>query len=151
MFLMGWVFLFSLIQNELPGDITFYFYATSMTLQIEDMLHFLIVKDKTTMLSFLHLVSFGIHFLCHISGEQWCFDERHWASLCGSAGEESACNVGDLHSISGLGRPPGEGKGYPLQYSGLENSMDCVVHGVANCRTQLSSFHFHFHCCPLQP
>ena len=48
---------------------------------------------------------------------------------CGSAGKESACNAGDLGSIPGLGRSPGEGKGYPLQYSGLENSMDCVVHG----------------------
>jgi len=43
---------------------------------------------------------------------------------CGSAGKESACNVGNLGSIPGLGRSPGEGKGYPLQYSGLENSMD---------------------------
>ena len=43
---------------------------------------------------------------------------------CGSAGKEFACNVGDLGSISGLGRSPGEGKGYPLQYFGLENSMD---------------------------
>ena len=49
---------------------------------------------------------------------------------CGSAGKESACNVGDLGSIPGLGRFPREGKGYPLQYSGLENSMDCTVHGV---------------------
>ena len=48
----------------------------------------------------------------------------------GSAGKESSCNAGDLGSIPGLGRSPGEGKGYPLQYSGLENSMDCMVHGV---------------------
>ena len=48
----------------------------------------------------------------------------------GSAGKESACNVGDLGSIPGLGRAPTEGKGYPLQYSGLENSMDRTVHGV---------------------
>ena len=54
---------------------------------------------------------------------------------CGSAGKESAYNVGDLGSIHGLGRSPGEGKGYPLQYSGLENSMDSVVHGVAKNRT----------------
>ena len=46
---------------------------------------------------------------------------------CGSAGKESTCNVGDLGSIPGLGRAPGEEKGYPLQYSGLENSMDCIV------------------------
>ena len=49
---------------------------------------------------------------------------------CGSAGKESACNAGDLGSIPGLGRSPLEGKGYPCQYSGLENSMECIVHGV---------------------
>ena len=48
----------------------------------------------------------------------------------GSAGKESACHVGDLGLIPGLGRSPGEGKAYPLQYSGLENSMDCIVHGL---------------------
>ena len=62
--------------------------------------------------------------------------------LCGSAGKESACSVGDLDLILGLGRSPGEGNGYPLQYSGLENSMDCIVHGVAKSRTRLSDFHF---------
>ena len=46
----------------------------------------------------------------------------------GSAGKESACNAGDLGLIPGLGRFPREGKGYPLQYSGLENSIDCIVH-----------------------
>ena len=59
---------------------------------------------------------------------------------CGSAGKESACNVGDLHSRPELGRFPGEGKDYPLQYSGLENSMDCIVHGVAKSQTRLSNF-----------
>ena len=54
---------------------------------------------------------------------------------CGSAGKESACNAGDLGSIPGLGRSLGEGKGYPLQYSGLENSMDFIVLGVAKSRT----------------
>ena len=49
----------------------------------------------------------------------------------GSDGKESAYNVGDPGSIPGLGRFLGEGKGYPLQYSGLEKSMDCIVHGVA--------------------
>ena len=63
---------------------------------------------------------------------------------CGSAGKESACNVGDLGLISKLGRSPGEGKGYPLQYSGLEKSMDCIVHGVAKSQTRLSDFHFQF-------
>ena len=60
---------------------------------------------------------------------------------CGSAGKESACKVGDLGSIPVLGRSPGEGRGYPLQYSGLENSMDCIVHGVAKSWTRLSDFH----------
>ena len=61
-----------------------------------------------------------------------------------SAGKESACNVGDLGSIPELGRSPGEGKGYPLQYSGLENSMDCIVHGITRSWTQLNDFHFTF-------
>ena len=60
----------------------------------------------------------------------------------GSAGKEFACNAGDLGLIPGLGRSPGEGKGYIPQNSGLENSMDCIVHGVARSRTRLSDFHF---------
>ena len=65
----------------------------------------------------------------------------------GSAGKESACNVGDLDLIPGLGRCPGEGKGYPLQYSCLKNPMDGgawwgTVLGVAKSRTQLSDFTF---------
>ena len=59
---------------------------------------------------------------------------------CGSAGKESACNVDDLGSIPGLGRYSQEEKGYSLQYSGLENSMDCIVYGVAKSRTRLSDF-----------
>ena len=54
---------------------------------------------------------------------------------CGSAGKESARSVGDLGLIPGLGRSPGGGKGYPLQYSGLENSMDCRVHGLTKSQT----------------
>ena len=60
---------------------------------------------------------------------------------CDSASKESACNAGDLGLIPGLARFPGEGKGYPLQYSGLENSMDCIVHGVVKSRTRLNDFH----------
>ena len=64
----------------------------------------------------------------------------------GSAGKESACNVGDLGSIPALGTSPGEGHGNPLQYSGLENYMDrgawqAAVRGVAKSRTQLSDSH----------
>ena len=61
---------------------------------------------------------------------------------CDSVGKESAGNAGDLGSIPGLGRSPGEGKGNPLQYFGLENSMDWIVHGVAKSRTRLSDFQF---------
>ena len=56
---------------------------------------------------------------------------------------ESACSVGDLASITGSGRSPGEGNGNPLQHSCLENSMDYTVHGVTKSQTRLSDFHFH--------
>ena len=61
----------------------------------------------------------------------------------GLTAKESSCNAGDLGSIPGLGRSPGEGNGYPLQYSGLENPMDCIVNGLAKSRTRLSDFRFH--------
>ena len=79
-------------------------------------------------------------------GEQpyWHHAWYHLGFSCGSAGKESAYNAGHLGSIPGLGRSPGEGKGYQLQYSGLENSMDCIVHGVTKSQKQLSDFHFHF-------
>ena len=59
-----------------------------------------------------------------------------------SVGKGSAYKAGDPSSIAGLGRSPGEGKGYPLQYSGLENSMNCIVCGIAKSQTLLSNFHF---------
>ena len=64
-----------------------------------------------------------------------------------SAGKEYACNVGDLGSIPGLGRSSGEGKGYPLQNSGLEHFMECIAHEVTKSGTRLSDciFTFHFH------
>ena len=61
---------------------------------------------------------------------------------CGSADKEFACSAGDLGLIPGLGRSPGEGKGYPLQYSALENSMDCIAHGVTKSWTRLRDFTF---------
>ena len=60
----------------------------------------------------------------------------------GSAGEGTTFNVGDQSSVPGLGRSPGEGHGNPLQYPGLENSMDCIIHRVAKSQTQLSNCHF---------
>ena len=62
-----------------------------------------------------------------------------------SLGKETACNAGYLGSILSLGQPFGEGKGYPLLYSGLENFLDCIVLGVANSQTRLSEFHFHIY------
>ena len=61
-----------------------------------------------------------------------------------SAGKESACNSGDSSSIPGLGRSPGKGNGYPLQYSGLENSMDYIVHGAPKSQTCWSNFNFQY-------
>ena len=68
----------------------------------------------------------------------------------GSGGKASACNVGDLGLILGLGRSPGEENGNSLQYSGLENPMDrgawrAIVHRVAKSQTQLSNYHTHTH------
>ena len=60
---------------------------------------------------------------------------------CSSVGEKSACNAGNPGTIPGSGRSPEEGIGYPLQYSGLENSMDCTVDGITKSQTQLSDFH----------
>ena len=59
---------------------------------------------------------------------------------CGSAGKAPACNAGDLGFIPELGRFPGEGNGYPLQYSGLENCVDCIIYGVTTSWTQLSDW-----------
>ena len=62
----------------------------------------------------------------------------------GSAGKESTCSAGDLGLIPGLGRSLGEGKDYSLYYSGLENSMDCIVHGVSKSHKRLSYFHLRY-------
>ena len=72
------------------------------------------------------------------------FFNLHKGFPCDSGGKESACNAGDLGSIPGLERSPGEGKACPLQYSSLDNSMDCIAQGVAKSLTWLSDFHFHF-------
>ena len=67
-------------------------------------------------------------------------EKSHKYFPCDSTGKESTCNAGDMGSVPGLGRSPGEGKGYPLQYSGLENPMDCIVYGVTKSWTQLNDF-----------
>ena len=77
--------------------------------------------------------------------------EKGWAIVssilglpCGSVGKESTCSVGDLGLIRRSGRCPGEGKGYPLQYSGLENSVDCTVHEVTKSDYTMSSVYYSF-------
>ena len=77
----------------------------------------------------------------------WALSIRSWYIQFpdSSVGKESTCNAGDPSLISGLGRSTGEGIGFPLQYSGLEKSMDCIAHGVAKSQTRLSDFHFHFY------
>ena len=79
--------------------------------------------------------------------KRYFFIDTPWVSSSlnfpdSSVGEESTCNSGDPSSIPGLGRSAGEGISYLLQYSGLENFMDCIVHGVARSWTQLSNSHF---------
>ena len=92
-------------------------------------------------------MSYCFYHLCHkIQYFIILFFPSNFTTLgfpCGSAGKESVCNAGNLGSIPGLGRSPGEGKGYPLQYSSLENSMESIGHGVSKSRTQLSSLPFH--------
>ena len=89
---------------------------------------------------------------CNIFFALWpFFGSSNWPPACFDlglpwwvGGKESACNTGDAGSIPSPGRSPGEGNGYPLQYSGLEKFKDCIVHGVSKNWTQLSDFHFHF-------
>ena len=94
-----------------------------------------------------------IRLQCRRAWFDSCLGKIHWRRdrpptpvflgfPCGLADKESACNVGDLGSLPGLGRCPGEAKGYPLQDSGLEIFMDCIVRGVTNNWTWLSHLHF---------
>ena len=86
-----------------------------------------------------------IHFQQNISKANPAIHEKFYIHY-GSVGKESACNAGDLSSIPGLGRHPGEGNGYPLQYSDLENSVVFVVHGgrkESDTAEQLSFLHYY--------
>ena len=93
------------------------------------------------LLLFLFFVCFCSSILLHVIFIWW---QGYLTSLgfpCGSASKESTCSAGDLGSILELGRLPEEGKGYPLQHSGLEKSMDLIARGVTKSRTWLSNFH----------
>ena len=110
---------------------------------------------------FLHSLSqwTAVHRFC-LSNQAWflhVLSKSHTLQAClpfandprssdGSAGKEPTCNEGDLGSIPGLGSSPREGKGYPLQYSGLDNSMDCIVHGVERIRHDWVTFTCSFKC-----
>ena len=89
------------------------------------------------------IVEFSLVIFC------WGLGTGSWGFPGVSVGKESPFNAGDLGSVPGLARSPGEGNSYPLQYSGLENSMNrgawqATVHGVAKSWIQLTHFHFHF-------
>ena len=114
-------FYFSLVTYKSPSNLK---RTQQANIQLENKL---IIKGKWI---FYHQI-----YLTYL--ETQCF-------LCGSAGKESTCNARNLGSIPWLGRSRGEGKGYVLQYSGLDNSMDSIVHGFAKSWTGLRDFHFHF-------
>ena len=79
--------------------------------------------------------------VCGVAKSRTQLSNFHFHFPDGSEGKEYAFSAGDLGSIPGLGRSPGEGKGYPFQYSGLENSMGCIVHEVTKRRIRLSDSH----------
>ena len=92
-----------------------------------------------------HKLRNQLHEDLHAPPQNWCHLHLLWASLVAQRLKPSACNAGDLGSIPGSGRSPGNGNGTPLQYSCLENPMDggawwATVHGLAKSRTQLSDF-----------
>ena len=101
-------------------------------------------ESRSFWLLAMNVFCFIVLFVCPI----WRCTFRNYMSLMDTKMKTDDMSPfgerGDLGSIPGLGRSPGEGKGYPLQYSGLENSLDCIVHGVTQIPRRLSDFHFHF-------
>ena len=161
-----WSFSFSISpSNEHPGLISFRMDWLDL-LEVQGTLKSLL-QHHSSNASILRYSAFFMVQLSHLhmtSGKtigltRWIFVSKIMSLLfnmlsrlvmgfpCGLAGKESTCNTEDLGLIPGLGRFPGEGKGNPLQYSGLENSMDYTVHGVAKSQKRLSNFHFHQYSC----
>ena len=127
-----------------------FFWNSLAFLMIQRMLANLISGSSAIFKSSLNIWKFTVHVLLKPGLENFeHYFASMWASPDGSAGKESTCNAGDLGSIPALGRSPGEGNSYPLQYSGVENSMDCIVHGVTKSQTLLSNFHFHLLACEM--
>ena len=83
----------------------------------------------------LHLLTVQPFFFFYMTVASYILFQGALGFPGGSGGKESACNAGDPGLIPGLGRYPGEGNGYPLQYSGLENSMECIGHRVSESDT----------------
>ena len=104
--------------------------------------YFLVLKDALETFNIFSLCLKFLHFMITYYSCAVLF--IHAGFPHSSVGKESTCNAGDPGLISGLGRPAGEGIGYPLQYSGLENFTDYIVHGVTKSQTWLSDFHVHF-------
>ena len=88
------------------------------------------------------LLSMGSHKVRHDWSDLAAAAYMYMGFPGSSAGKELTCNAVGLGSIPGFGRSPDERNSYPLQYSGPENSMDCIVHGVAKSQTRPSNFHF---------
>ena len=110
----------------------FSFYLASLA--VIRSLRFIMVSHVVVSNSFSLLIIFH-----HMNMSQFIYPFNSWMGFpCGSAVKETTCKAGDLGSIPELGRSPGEGNGYPLQYSGLDNSIHYIVHGVAKSRTWLS-------------
>ena len=90
----------------------------------------------------MHAQSLSCVWFFETPGSFLLYNQGFCGSSAGKAGKESTCNAEDPSSIPGLGRSAGEGVGYPFQYSGLENSMDCIVHGFIKSQKWLGDFHF---------
>ena len=96
-------------------------------------------SDKCITIYILH----ALNYICkHTENGIYLVPTLYLGFPSSLAGKESACDAEDPGSIPGLGRSPGEGNSYLFQYSGQENSMDCIVHGVAKSQMWLSDFHF---------
>ena len=100
-------------------------------------------KDYEIFIFFTFMIS-QIYIVVWDQGSNALLQLPVWCLHFSSIGKESACNVGDLGSIPGLGGSPGEGEGYPLQYSSLENSKDCIVHGWQRIGHDWVTFTVHF-------
>ena len=105
----------------------------------------LLYSHEYLLMSSIPLLVNALPCLTKSTSEHCSLSKVTWVFPCGSAGKVSACNAGDLGLTPGLGRTPEERNSHPFQYSGLENSMDCIVHGVAKTWTRLSDFHFQGH------